>query len=48
MTKRLDVLICADPDSLSGKARKAQSYGTRIIVEPVFWRLLGIDVQWLR
>ena len=45
VTKKLDILVVADPDSLSGKARKARAYGTRIIAEPAFWRALGVDVD---
>lgn len=45
VTKRLDLLVVADPDSLSGKARKARAYGTRIIAERAFWRALGIQVD---
>lgn len=45
VTKRLDLLVVADPHSLSGKARKAREYGTRIVAEEVFWRTLGISVN---
>ncbi|MFL5963284.1 MAG: hypothetical protein ACJ757_10385 [Gaiellaceae bacterium] len=45
VTKKLDVLVVADPDSLSGKARKARDYGTRIIVERSFWRSIGVPVD---
>jgi DNA polymerase-3 subunit epsilon len=45
VTKALNVLVVADPDTMSGKAEKARRYGTRIIAEPVFWRLLGIAVD---
>ena len=45
VTKALDVLVVADPDTMSGKAEKARRYGTRILAEPVFWRLLGIPVD---
>jgi len=43
VTTNLDFLVAADPDSLSGKAQKAHRYGVRVIAEPVFWRLVGID-----
>ncbi len=43
VTTDLDFLVAADPDSLSGKAQKAHRYGVRVIAEPVFWRLVGID-----
>ncbi len=45
VTKNLDYLVVADPDSMSGKARKAHAYGVRILAEPVFWRLAGVDVE---
>ena len=44
VTKKLDILVVADPDSLSGKAKKARKYGIRIVHEPVFWRMLGLEV----
>jgi DNA polymerase-3 subunit epsilon len=45
VTKALDIVVVADPDTMSGKAEKARRYGTRIMAEPVFWRLLGIAVD---
>lgn len=45
VTKKLDVLVVADPQSASGKAKKARSYGTRIIAEAVFWQLIGVPVD---
>lgn len=45
VTKDLDVLVVADPDSLSGKAQKARAYETRIIAEAAFWPLIGIEVD---
>ena len=42
VTKSLDILVVADPQSQSGKAKKARQYGIRIIHEYEFWRLLGI------
>jgi len=45
VTKSLDVLVLADSNSQSGKAKKARQYGVRIIHEPVFWRMLGITVD---
>lgn len=44
VTKKLDFLVVADPDSMSGKARKARDYGIRILAEPVFWGMVGVDV----
>jgi DNA polymerase-3 subunit epsilon len=45
VSKKLDLLIVADPDSLSGKAQKARYYGTRIMVERAFWQAVGVDVD---
>jgi len=39
VTKKLDLLVVADPDTTSGKARKARQYGIRIIAESVFLRM---------
>lgn len=44
VTKKLDLLVVADPLTQSGKAKKARQYGIRIIHEPVFWRTLGLEV----
>ncbi|HVP12293.1 MAG TPA: BRCT domain-containing protein, partial [Phycisphaerae bacterium] len=43
--KKLDFLVTADPNSMSGKAQKARAYGVRIIAEPVFWRMVGVQVE---
>ena len=45
VTKKLDLLVVADPNTQSGKANKARQYGIRIVHEPVFWRSLGIAVD---
>ena len=45
VTKELDLLIVADSNTQSGKAKKARKYGIRIVHEPVFWRSLGIAVD---
>ncbi len=45
ITKKLDILVAADPNSMSGKARKAREYGVRIIAEPVFWNMVGVNVE---
>jgi DNA polymerase III subunit epsilon len=45
VTRKLSVLVAADPDSLSGKAAKARQYGIPIVSELVFWRALGVDVR---
>lgn len=44
VTKKLDILVVADPDSVSGKAVKAREYGVRIIAEAAFWPMLGVEV----
>jgi DNA polymerase-3 subunit epsilon len=44
VTRDVDVLVVADPHSLSGKARKAREYGTRIIAETAFWPMIDVDV----
>jgi DNA polymerase-3 subunit epsilon len=43
VTKASDVLVVADPDSLSGKAVKARSFGTRIMAESSFWHAIGLS-----
>lgn len=45
VTKRLDILVVADPTSQSSKAKKARSYGTRIIAERSFWQHVGVQVD---
>ena len=45
VTKTLDFLVVGDPDSMSTKAKKARRYGVRIIAEPVFWQMMGIQVE---
>jgi DNA polymerase-3 subunit epsilon len=45
VTKKLDVLVVADPQTASGKAKKARQYGIRVLHEPVFWKAVGIEVQ---
>jgi DNA polymerase III subunit epsilon len=40
VTKRTRLLVAADPDSLSGKAGKARSYGIPIVTEDAFANLL--------
>jgi DNA polymerase-3 subunit epsilon len=42
VTKKLDLLVVADPESASGKAEKARKYGTRVLAEAVFWQALGV------
>lgn len=45
VTKKLDLLVVADPYTQSGKAKKARQYGIRIMHEAVFWKSLGIPVE---
>jgi DNA polymerase-3 subunit epsilon len=45
VTKRLDLLVLADPDSLSGKAREAAKYGVRRIAERAFWPAIGVSID---
>ncbi len=45
VTKDLDILVAADPNSMSGKAKKAKKYGIRIVAEPVFWQWMGINLS---
>lgn len=40
LTRRTKVLVAADPDSLSGKAKKARDYGIPIITEAALWGYL--------
>jgi DNA polymerase-3 subunit epsilon len=40
VTKKVAVVVAADPDSLSGKARKAADYGIPIITEAAFVKLI--------
>ncbi|GAA1276522.1 hypothetical protein GCM10009677_32820 [Sphaerisporangium rubeum] len=40
VTKKVRLVIAADPDSLSGKARKARAYGIPIVTPEAFTRLL--------
>jgi DNA polymerase-3 subunit epsilon len=45
VTKKLDMLVVADPDSLSGKAKQARKYGIRIVAEAAFWSMIGVEVS---
>lgn len=45
VTRKLDILVLADPDTQSGKAKKARSYGTRLMGEVVFWTAIGVVVD---
>ncbi|MGH3916757.1 MAG: exonuclease domain-containing protein, partial [Pseudonocardiaceae bacterium] len=41
ITKKVALLVAADPNSLSGKARKARDYGIPVVTEQGFARLLA-------
>jgi ATP-dependent Lhr-like helicase len=45
LTKTVDLLVLADPDSTSEKARKARRYGARLIAETAFWEMISIEVN---
>ncbi|MBI4197597.1 MAG: hypothetical protein HY533_00615 [Chloroflexi bacterium] len=45
VTKKLDLLVVADPLTQSLKAQKARQYRIRIIHEFLFWRALGLEVE---
>lgn len=45
VTKTLDILVLADPQSQSGKAKKARQYGVRLLQEAVFWQALHVRVD---
>jgi len=41
VTKKVKLVVAADPDSLSGKARKARDYGIVIVGESGLWGLIA-------
>lgn len=46
VTKKVKLVVAADPDSLSGKARKAREYGIPVVTEDGFARMLtGMEVR---
>ncbi len=45
VTKKLDLLVVADPHTQSGKAKKARQYGIRIMQESVFWKAIGVNLE---
>lgn len=42
VTKKTDVVVAADPDSLSGKAAKARKYGIPVVKEQYLYEVLGV------
>lgn len=45
VTKKLDLLVMDEPDSMSGKAKQAREYGVRLIAETAFWEIIGVEVR---
>lgn len=45
VTRSLDLLIVADPNTQSGKAKKAREYGVRIMAEVAFWKAIHAEVE---
>ncbi len=45
VSRKLDILVLADPDSRSGKSKLADELGVRKMAEPVFWRALGAPID---
>jgi len=45
VTKKLEILVVADPNTQSGKAKKARQLGIRILSDAVFWRLINVTVD---
>jgi len=45
VTKKLDLLVLADPESMSGKAATARRYGVRMMAERAFWTALGVAID---
>ncbi len=44
VTKKLDILVVADPDTMSLKAQAAIRNGTRIMAQAAFWKAIGVAV----
>lgn len=45
VSKKLDYLVASNPNTMYGKAKKAREYGLKILAEPEFWRLIGMNVD---
>jgi DNA polymerase-3 subunit epsilon len=45
VSRKLDLLVVADPATASSKSRRARELGTRVMVESEFWRRLGVRVE---
>jgi DNA polymerase-3 subunit epsilon len=46
LTKKVDLLVVADPHTQSGKAQKARKYGIPLMEEFQFWRAIGVHVEY--
>lgn len=44
VTRACDLLVLADPNSQSGKAKRARQYGIRVMQEAVFWKTIEIRI----
>jgi DNA polymerase-3 subunit epsilon len=45
VTRHLDILVVADSNTQSGKAKKAREYGVRIMAEATFWKAIHARVD---
>lgn len=45
VSKKLDMLVVADPHTQSNKAKRARELDVKIVAEPVFWRMIGVSVE---
>lgn len=45
VTKKVDLLVVADPNTQSGKAKKARANDIRILSDSVFWRMIGVTID---
>lgn len=44
VTKKVALVVAADPDSLAGKARRAHDFGIPVVTEQGFRRMIGADM----
>jgi DNA polymerase-3 subunit epsilon len=45
VTKKLDVLVASDAETMSSKAKRARELGVQVIEESAFWQALGTPVE---
>lgn len=45
VSKKLDMLVVADPHTQSNKAKRARELEIKIVAEPVFWRMIGVSIE---